>query len=79
MYVLVHERSDREKEGREEVKERDDVDSLTCAAPRGAHADSAATSDKTGSKTSYGPKVNRFCEMRDDIYLVLRFGDDFVI
>jgi hypothetical protein len=32
MYVLVHERSDREKEGREEVKERDDVDSLTCGA-----------------------------------------------
>uniref|UniRef100_A0A0D3FP66 Uncharacterized protein n=1 Tax=Oryza barthii TaxID=65489 RepID=A0A0D3FP66_9ORYZ len=33
--------------------------------PRGSHADSAATSDKTGLKTTEGPQVSGFVKLGD--------------
>jgi hypothetical protein len=55
---------------------------LTCPAdmwgPRGSHADSAATSDKTGLKTAEGPQVSGFVKLGDLGCLVLRFKDVFV-
>jgi hypothetical protein len=39
--------------------------------PCGSHVDSVATSNETGIKTVYGPKVNV-------VYQVLQLKDDFV-
>ncbi len=46
--------------------------------PCGSHAESAVTSDKTGVKTAEGPSLHWFCKIRDALYLVLQFKDDFV-
>jgi hypothetical protein len=47
--------------------------------PRGSHAESAATSDKTGVKTTEGSSLHWFYKLGDVLYPVLRFRDDFVI
>jgi hypothetical protein len=46
--------------------------------PRGSHAESAATLDKTRVKTVEGSSLHWFYKLRDALYSVLRFEDDFV-
>ena len=46
--------------------------------PRGSYADSAATQDKTGVKTTEGHTVTGFDQLSDVGYLVLQLRDDFV-
>ena len=45
----------------------------------GPTAESVATSDKTGVKTTERPSLYWFCKLGDALYPVLRFKDDFVI
>jgi hypothetical protein len=60
---------DVERVGEEEVDTWD---------PHGSHAESAATSEKTGVKTAEGASLYWFCKLKDTLYPVLRFEDDFV-
>jgi hypothetical protein len=52
---------------------------MTWTVPRESYADSATTSDKTGLKTTEGPQVTSFVQLRDSAYLVLRFEDVFYL
>ncbi len=47
--------------------------------PTWVHAESAATSDKTGVKIAEGPSLHLFCKLEDMLYPVLQFKDDYAI
>uniref|UniRef100_A0A0D9YA59 Uncharacterized protein n=1 Tax=Oryza glumipatula TaxID=40148 RepID=A0A0D9YA59_9ORYZ len=75
-------RAKSERKEREIEKEKGGRERLTWPAdmwgPHGSHADSAATSNKTGLKTAEGPPVSGFVKLGDLGCLVLRFKDVFV-